>query len=149
MEVNCLDVWPVKGVLYSLPLNPRLGRFSEGDFRASGRPTASNGSDPHPPPRSPRGLNLKFVLETHNILNIRIHIEKNLFGHVWYLILVWGHEIWIEHLFLIILTPRSSTFVFYFMSNFLWTVIFGICRWFVINCASELWKLGKSRNDSP
>ena len=36
---------------------------------------------------------------------------------------------WIEHLFLIIITPRSSNLVenFYFMSNFLWTVIFGIC----------------------
>ena len=33
----------------------------------------------------------------------------------------------------------------YFMSNFLWTVIFGICHSFVINRASELWKSGKSR----
>ena len=34
-----------------------------------------------------------------------------------------------EPLFLIIITPRSSNLVenFLFMSNFLWTVIFGIC----------------------
>ena len=35
--------------------------------------------------------------------------------------------------------------LFYFMSNFLWTVIIGICHSFVINRASELWKLCKSR----
>ena len=40
---------------------------------------------------------------------------------------------WIEHLFLIIISPRSSNLVEKFllykkMSNFLWTVIFGICR---------------------
>ena len=36
---------------------------------------------------------------------------------------------WIEHLFSIIITPRSSNLVenFNFMSNFLWTVILGIC----------------------
>ena len=36
---------------------------------------------------------------------------------------------WIEHLFLIIIRPRSSIWLrtFYFMSNYLWTVIFGIC----------------------
>ena len=36
---------------------------------------------------------------------------------------------WIEHLFLIIISPRLSNLVenFFFTSNFLWTVIFGIC----------------------
>ena len=36
-----------------------------------------------------------------------------------------------RHLFLIIITPRSYHFslrTFYFMSNFLWTVVFGICH---------------------
>ena len=38
---------------------------------------------------------------------------------------------WIEHLFLIIITTRSLNWLrtFYFMSNFLWTVIFGICHY--------------------
>ena len=39
--------------------------------------------------------------------------------------------------------------LFYFMSNVLWTVIFGICHWFVSNRASELWKSANPENDSP
>ena len=112
MEIGPCDLFRVS---FGIPLNPRLGRFFEGDSRAFG--TTSNGSDRRPPPpqkkKDKEGARVYTGWPPKNGTVDTVAFSGLCSDQQFYF-----SPCWIERLFLIIIIPRSSNLVenFLFMS---------------------------------